>query len=40
MLEEGIDAILEADFLTDEQKAGILCKNAAELLRLGEEICR
>lgn len=40
LLEEGIDAILEADFLTDEQKAGILCKNAAEFLRLGEEICR
>ena len=35
-----IDAILEADFLTDEQKAGILCTNAAEFLRLGEDICR
>ena len=39
VLEEGITAILEADFLTDEQKEAILCKNAARFLRLGEEIC-
>jgi uncharacterized protein len=35
----GIDAILEADYLTEEQKADILCGNAARFLRLGEEIC-
>jgi hypothetical protein len=39
ILEEGIAAILEAEFLTDEQKEAILCKNAARFLRLGEEIC-
>jgi hypothetical protein len=39
-LEEGIDAILEADFLTDRQKRGILCSNAARFLRLDEEVCR
>ena len=30
----GIDAILDADFLTDEQKRGILYNNAARFLRL------
>jgi hypothetical protein len=39
LVEEGINAILEADFLTDDQKEAILCKNAARFLRLGEEIC-
>ena len=34
-LSEGIDAILSADFLTAEQKADILCNNAARYLRLG-----
>ncbi len=38
-LEEGIDAIMEADFLTPEQKEAILCRNAARFLRLGDEIC-
>lgn len=36
----GIDAILDADFLTAEQKADILCGNAARFLRLGEPTCR
>jgi hypothetical protein len=35
----GIDAILAADYLTEEQKADILCGNAARFLRLGAEIC-
>ncbi len=38
-LEEGIAAIMEADFLTHEQKEAILCKNAARFLRLSDEIC-
>ena len=38
-LEEGVAAIMEADFLTYEQKEAILCRNAATLLRLGDEIC-
>jgi hypothetical protein len=40
LIEDGISAIMEADFLTDEQKEAILCRNAARFLRLGEEICR
>src|SRR6266540_710202 len=32
--QEGINAILAADFLTTEQKADILCGNAARFLRL------
>jgi hypothetical protein len=32
MIEEGIDAILQADFLTEVQKEGILSKNAARFL--------
>lgn len=40
LIEEGITAILEADFLTNEQKEAILCKNAARFLRLGEETCK
>ncbi len=39
LIEEGIDAIREADFLTEEQKDAILCKNAARLLRLDAAIC-
>lgn len=35
-LKEGVDAILEADFLTESQKRGILCDNAARFLRLGD----
>ncbi|MBA3885468.1 MAG: amidohydrolase family protein [Acidobacteria bacterium] len=36
----GVEAILEAEFLTDEQKADILCSNAARFLRLDAEVCR
>jgi hypothetical protein len=35
----GIDAILAAEFLSDDQKAGILCGNAARFLRLDESVC-
>jgi predicted TIM-barrel fold metal-dependent hydrolase len=35
----GIDAILAADFLTAQQKADILCGNAARFLRLDPAIC-
>jgi len=35
----GIDAILAADFLNDEQKSDILCKNAARFLRLSPSPC-
>jgi hypothetical protein len=38
-LSEGIDAILEADFLTDQEKRDILCGNAARFLRLDETTC-
>lgn len=38
-LSEGIDAILEADFLTDQEKGDILCGNAARFLRLDETTC-
>jgi hypothetical protein len=36
----GIDAIVAADFLSAEQKADILCNNAARFLRLEAAICR
>jgi hypothetical protein len=36
----GVDAILAADFLDEEQKADILCNNAARFLRLDPSICR
>ena len=35
----GINAILAADFLSGDQKADILCKNAARFLRLSAPIC-
>lgn len=35
-----VDAILEADFLTEEQKRAILRDNAARFLRLDEDTCR
>ena len=35
----GIDAIQTADFLTAEQKADILCNNAARFLRLNSSLC-
>ncbi len=38
-LEAGIDAILDADFLSAEQKADILCNNAARFLRLAAPVC-
>lgn len=38
-LQAGIDAILKADFLTSEQKADILCNNAARFLRLDPHVC-
>jgi len=37
--ESGIAAIMTADFLTDDQKADILCGNAARFLRLAPEVC-
>jgi hypothetical protein len=39
-LSEGIDAILEAGFLTEEEKGDILCGNAVQFLRLDEATCR
>lgn len=39
-LAEGIDAILDADFLTEQQKEDILCNNAARFLKLDGELCR
>jgi hypothetical protein len=36
----GIDAVIEADFLSAEQKADILCNNAARFLRLAASLCR
>ncbi len=39
-LTEGIDAILAADFLSTEQKADILCRNAARFLRLSASLCQ
>jgi hypothetical protein len=38
-LRPGIDRILASDYLTEEQKADILCRNAARFLRLPSEIC-
>ena len=35
----GIDAVWGADFLSAEQKADILCNNAARFLRLGASVC-
>jgi len=35
----GIDAILNADFLSGEQKSDILCNNAARFLRLSPSPC-
>jgi amidohydrolase family protein len=39
-IEMGIDAIVAADFLSAEQKADILCNNAARFLRLDPRICQ
>ena len=38
-LKEGIDAVLDADFLTEQQKRDILCNNAARFLKLDDGIC-
>lgn len=35
----GVDAILAAEFLSAEQKADILCNNAARFLRLDNSVC-
>jgi hypothetical protein len=35
----GVDAILAADFLSADQKADILCNNAARFLRLHNSVC-
>lgn len=39
-IEMGIDAIVAADFLSAEQKADILCSNAARFLRFDANICQ
>lgn len=39
-IEMGIDAVLQAAFLTDEQKGDILCNNAVRFLRLDAGMCR
>ena len=36
----GVDAILNADFLTEQQKRDILCGNAARFLRLPNIACQ
>jgi predicted TIM-barrel fold metal-dependent hydrolase len=38
-VQPGVTAILEADFLSNEQKADILCNNAARFLRLNPSTC-
>jgi predicted TIM-barrel fold metal-dependent hydrolase len=38
-IERAIDRIERADYLTEAQKRGILCENAARFLRLGSEAC-
>ncbi|NNF38334.1 MAG: amidohydrolase [Gemmatimonadetes bacterium] len=38
-IDRAIERIENADYLTDRQKRGILCENAARFLRLGEEVC-
>jgi predicted TIM-barrel fold metal-dependent hydrolase len=35
----GIDAIRNADFLSEEQKSDILCRNAARFLKLNSSVC-
>ena len=39
MFGAGVDAIVAADFLDAEQKADILCHNAARFLRLDNSVC-
>jgi len=38
-VESGIQTIVGAPFLSAEQKAGILCGNAARFLRLSASVC-
>lgn len=38
-VQPGIDAILNAGFLSPEQKADILCNNASRFLRLPASTC-
>ena len=38
-VEAGIEAIMAADFLSEQQKADILCRNAARFLRLEASTC-
>lgn len=38
-LVSGVDAILAADFLSEDQKADILCRNAARFLRRDPGVC-
>ena len=38
-VEAGIEAIMAADFLSEPQKADILCRNAARFLRLEASTC-
>ena len=38
-VESGIQTIVDASFLSVEQKAGILCGNAARFLRLSPSVC-
>jgi predicted TIM-barrel fold metal-dependent hydrolase len=38
-VEAAIDAIVSAAFLSSDQKADILCGNAARFLRLKSQIC-
>jgi hypothetical protein len=35
----GVDAVRAADFLSADQKADILCENAARFLRLDNSVC-
>ena len=37
---DGVAAIRDADFLSEEQKRDILCNNAARFLRLGAAVCQ
>jgi hypothetical protein len=39
-IEVAIESIESADFLTQEQKQDIFCRNASRFLRLGDDTCR
>ena len=38
-LEAGVQMILDAEFLTIDQKNDVLCRNAARFLRLASSVC-